>query len=223
MAEYLIYLAPLSSVIALLFAGYFAKTVMGYEEGTDEMQEIAGAIRVGARAYLRRQYRTVVIFFLAMFGVLYAFVYMGYLNVFVPWAFLSGAAFSALAGFIGMTVATQASSRTTYAARSSLNTALRIAFAGGSVMGLTVVGLGLLDLSFWYFLLNWVYRGLEETARIQIITSTMLNFGMGASAMALLLVPVEVSLLRSRCRRRSSWQSRSWYSRGRPSQSCRYC
>lgn len=185
MAEYLIYLAPLSSVIALLFAGYFAKTVMGYEEGTDEMQEIAGAIRVGARAYLRRQYRTVVIFFLAMFGVLYAFVYMGYLNVFVPWAFLSGAAFSALAGFIGMTVATQASSRTTYAARSSLNTALRIAFAGGSVMGLTVVGLGLLDLSFWYFLLNWVYRGLEETARIQIITSTMLNFGMGASAMAL--------------------------------------
>ena len=185
MAEYLVYLAPISSVIALLFAVYFAKTVMKYEEGTEEMQEIAGAIRIGARAYLRRQYRTVVVFFLGMFAVLYVFVHFGYLNVFVPWAFLSGAAFSALAGFIGMTVATQASSRTTYAARSSLNSALRVAFAGGAVMGLTVVGLGLFHLSFWYFLLNWVYRGMEETARIQIITSTMLNFGMGASGMAL--------------------------------------
>src|SRR5699024_10721131 len=124
-------------------------------------------------------------FFVAMFIVLYIFVYLGYLNVFVPWAFISGAGFSALAGVIGMTMATQANVRTANAARTSLNTALRVAFAGGAVTGLIVVGLGLFDLSFWYFLLNWFYKGLEETARIQIITSTMLNFGMGASAMAL--------------------------------------
>lgn len=185
MAQYLIYLAPASAIIALLSVVYFWRTVMKHDEGTQEMVEIAGAIRIGAKAYLRRQYLTVISFFLAMFVVLYIFVYLGYLNMFVPWAFISGAGFSALAGFVGMTMATHANSRTANAARTSLNTALRVAFAGGAVTGLIVVGLGLLDLSFWYFFLNWFYRGLEETARIQIITSTMLNFGMGASSMAL--------------------------------------
>lgn len=185
MENFLIYLAPLGSTIALFFAGYLAIAVKKYSEGTTEMKEIAEAIRVGARAYIRRQYQVVAIFFVAMFILLYVFVYLGYLNVFVPWAFLSGGAFSALAGFIGMATATHANVRTTNAARTSLNGALRVAFAGGSVMGLVVVGLGILDLSIWYFLLSWVYRGLEDVQRIQIITSTMLNFGMGASSLAL--------------------------------------
>lgn len=185
MADSLIYLAPLGSIVALLFAGFLSRTVMKHSEGTDEMRSIAAAIREGARAYLRRQYQTVIIFFVSMFILLYVFVFLGYLNVFVPWAFISGGAFSALAGYIGMSVATQAGARTTNAACTSLNAALRVAFSGGAVMGLTVVGLGLLDLSVWFFALNWVYRGIEEAARMQIITSTMLNFGMGASAMAL--------------------------------------
>ncbi len=195
MAEYLIYLAPVSAVIALGFVVYNWRTVMKHEEGPAEMVEIAQAIRVGARAFMRRQYRAVILFFLAVFVVLYIAVWVtgagglteGYLNAFVPWAFLSGAALSGFSGFLGMTIATYASSRTTNAARNSLNKALRIAFAGGSVMGLVVVGLSLLGLSFWYFFLNSFYlqRGVEEVVRIQIITSTMLNFGMGASSMAL--------------------------------------
>lgn len=185
MASYLIGFAPVSAIVALFFVVYFWRVVMRHDEGTPEMVEIAAAIRVGAKAYLKRQFQTVALFFLIMFGVLYVFVYLGYLNIFVPWAFISGAGFSALAGFIGMSMATQANSRTAHAARSSLNLALRVAFAGGAVTGLVVVGLGLLDLSFWYFLLNWFYRGLEETTRIQNITSTMLTFGVGASSMAL--------------------------------------
>lgn len=185
MVQYLIYLAPASAVAAIIAVVYHWRIVMRHEEGTKEMIEIAQAIRIGARAFLKRQYKTVILFFLAMFVVLYAFVFLGYLNVFVPWAFVSGAAFSAFAGFLGMTMATHANSRTTNAARTSLNKALRVAFSGGAVTGLIVVGLALFHLSFWYFFLSWHYGAIEEMARIQIITSTMLNFGMGASAMAL--------------------------------------
>ena len=98
MSQYLIYLAPVSAVVALLFVVYYWRTVMKYEEGTEEIIEIAEAIRIGARAYIRRQYRTVAVFFLVMFVVLYVFVYFDYLSVFVPWAFISGAGFSGLAG-----------------------------------------------------------------------------------------------------------------------------
>ncbi len=185
MVQYLIYLVPLSAIAAFIGVIYYWRVVMRHDEGTEEMVEIAKAIRIGARAFMRRQYRTVFLFFLAMFIVLYVFLFLGYLNVFVPWAFISGAAFSAFAGFLGMTMATFANSRTANAARTSLNKALRVAFSGGAVTGLIVVGLALFDLSFWYFLLNWYYRGLDEVVRIGIITSTMLNFGMGASAMAL--------------------------------------
>ena len=185
MAEYLLYLAPVSAIIALLGVVYYWRIVMKHDQGTPEMIEIADAIRLGARTYLKRQYQTVLLFFLAMFVVLYVFVYLDYLTVFVPWAFLSGAAFSAFAGFVGMTIATHANSRTTYAARTSLNGALRVALAGGAVTGLIVVGLALFHLSGWYFLLTWFFRGLEEAARIQQVTSTMLTFGVGASSMAL--------------------------------------
>lgn len=185
MVGFFTYFTPVISVIALILAGYFVAHVKKYDEGTAEMREIAEAIRIGARAYIKRQYFVVALFFVVMFVVLYGFVFLGYLNVFVPWAFVSGGIFSALAGYIGMNTATYANVRTTNAARTSLSKALKVAFSGGSVMGLTVVGLALVHLSFWYIFLSWFYRDLVTAQQTQIITSTMLNFGMGASTLAL--------------------------------------
>ncbi len=183
-----IYLAPLAAVLALVFAALQAAKIKKYDRGTEKMQEIADAVRIGARAYLRRQYLSVAYFFGAMFLILVLLATRGYISIFVPFAFLTGGFFSGLAGFIGMSVATGASSRTAQAAQTSLNRGLRVAFASGTVMGMVVVGLGLLDLSFWYFFLNWYYtlvHPVSSALRVQYITSTMLNFGMGASSMAL--------------------------------------
>jgi len=185
MGERLLVLAPAGSLVALAFAAYLARSVLRFDEGDEETRKIARAIREGARAYLRRQYSGVAVFFGFMFVLLLFLALSGYLTVFVPFAFLSGGFFSGLAGFIGMSMATQASSRTTTAARVSLNLGLRIAFSSGAVMGLVVVGLGLLDLSFWYYLLSWYYRTAPVAVRIEQVTSAMLTFGMGASAMAL--------------------------------------
>ena len=176
---------PIGSAIALAYAAYLAFSIMKREEGSKEMVRIASAIRQGARAYLRRQYYGVGLFFAVMFVILLLLAWRGYLSVFTPFAFLTGGFFSGLAGFIGMTVATNSNARTAYAAKQSLNSALTVAFSSGTVMGLVVVGLGLLDLSVWYFLLDWYYRDLELAQRITNITSTMLTFGMGASSMAL--------------------------------------
>lgn len=181
----LILLAPIGSVLALCFAGYLAYSVKKKPEGTDEMKRIAGAIRKGANAYLKRQYSGVAIFFAVMVVILTALAIAGFLTPFVPFAFLTGGFFSGLSGFLGMKIATAANSRTANAARDSLNKGLRVAFNSGAVMGLVVVGLGLLDLSFWYFFLDWFYRDLDPATRIQNITSAMLTFGMGASSMAL--------------------------------------
>jgi len=181
----MLFLAPLGSIIAILFAIFLIWRILRQDEGTPQMKEIAGWVKEGAYAYIKRQYLIVGIFFAVTFSVLFFLYLRGYLIIFVPFAFLTGGFFSGLCGFIGMSVATRASSRTTNAARSSLNSALQIAFSSGAVMGLMVVGLGLLDLSIWYYFLDWYYRGLEEAVRIQNITSTMLNFGMGASSMAL--------------------------------------
>jgi len=170
----LILLAPVGSLLALIFAGYLAFSVFKHSEGNDTMKHIAQAIRQGANAYLKRQYTGVALFFVVMFVILL-----------ILFAFISGGFFSGLAGFIGMKVATGANARTANAAQESLNAGLQVAFSSGAVMGLVVVGLGLLDLSFWYYFLDWFYRALPEAVRIQNITSTMLNFGMGASAMAL--------------------------------------
>ncbi|NQV03969.1 MAG: sodium/proton-translocating pyrophosphatase, partial [Candidatus Omnitrophica bacterium] len=178
-------LAPLGALVAILFAVFLIWKIMRYDEGTTEMKEIATWVREGAYAYIKRQYLIVGIFFAVMFSVLFLLYLRGYLIIFVPFAFLTGGLFSGLCGFIGMSVSTRSSSRTANAARSSLNGALQVAFSSGAVMGLMVVGLGLLDLSAWYYFLSWYYRGLEEAVRIQHITSTMLNFGMGASFMAL--------------------------------------
>ncbi|HAA90043.1 MAG: Putative K(+)-stimulated pyrophosphate-energized sodium pump [Thermoanaerobacterales bacterium 50_218] len=184
--ENLLILAPVGSVLALLFAGYLAYTVIKrYDEGPPEVVFIAEAIREGAKAYLKRQYSGVALFFAVMFVILLVVAWKGYLTFFTPFAFLTGGFFSGLAGFIGMTMATNSSARTAMAAKESLNKALRVAFAGGAVMGLVVVGLGLLDLSIWYYVLDYFYRDLDTATRIQNITSTMLTFGMGASSQAL--------------------------------------
>jgi len=181
----MLFLAPISSLIAILFSIFLIWKIMRHDEGSQEMREIALWVREGAYAYIKRQYMIVGIFFAVSFSVLFFLHLKGYLIIFVPFAFLTGGFFSGLCGFIGMSVATRASSRTANAARSSLNKSLQIAFSSGAVMGLMVVGLGLLDLSIWYYFLDWYYRGLEEAVRIRNITSTMLNFGMGASCMAL--------------------------------------
>ncbi|MFA7283865.1 MAG: sodium-translocating pyrophosphatase, partial [Candidatus Omnitrophota bacterium] len=184
----LLLLAPVGSILALSFAFYLVLSLLKMEEGTDKMKEIGEAVRVGARAYLKRQYLGVSIFFVVVFFILLGMALKNYLVIFVPFAFLTGGFFSGLSGFIGMTVATQSSSRTAQAASKSLNSGLRVAFSSGAVMGLTVVGLGLLDLSIWYYFLDWYYSFNPTplgTEKIAAITSTMLCFGMGASSMAL--------------------------------------
>ncbi|MGI6778974.1 MAG: sodium-translocating pyrophosphatase [Acetivibrionales bacterium] len=184
----LLLLAPVGAVIALLFALYLARTVMKQSEGTDKMIKIAAAIRKGANAYLKRQYTGVAIFFAVMFVILLVLASAGYMTFFVPFAFLTGGFFSGLSGFIGMKIATYANSRTSNGARESLNRGLRVAFSSGAVMGLVVVGLGLFDLSIWFFFLKWYFGthlGMEANQTIQNITSAMLMFGMGASSMAL--------------------------------------
>lgn len=181
----LLLLAPVGSILALLFAAFTAYSVMKHSEGTEDMQRIARAIRQGANAYLKRQYTGVAMFFIVMFVILLVLALNGFLTIFVPFAFLTGGFFSGLSGFLGMKMATNANARTTTAAKQSLNSGLRVAFSSGTVMGLVVVGLGLFDLSFWYYFLSWYYRALDAAARIQNVTSAMLTFGMGASSMAL--------------------------------------
>ncbi|MCM8795141.1 MAG: sodium-translocating pyrophosphatase, partial [Candidatus Omnitrophica bacterium] len=184
----LLWLAPIGSITALLFAFYLSIFILKKDEGNLRMREIAQAVRIGARAYLKRQYLAVAVFFAGVFCVLLTLALKGYLVIFVPFAFLTGGLFSGLSGFIGMSIATQSSNRTATAAMKSLNAALRIAFSSGAVMGLVVVGLGLLDLSIWYYFLNWYYSFHPlplGTDKITAITSTMLCFGMGASSQAL--------------------------------------
>ena len=182
-------LAPVGAVVALLFAFFLSRRVMKADEGTDLMKKIAGAVRKGANAYLKRQYTGVAIFFAVMFVILLILAIAGFLTPFVPVAFLTGGCFSALSGFIGMKIATYANGRTANSASKSLNAGLRIAFSAGGVMGFVVVGLGLLDISIWYFFLKFWYSTVDvmqnEAAQVQAITSAMLTFGMGASSMAL--------------------------------------
>jgi K(+)-stimulated pyrophosphate-energized sodium pump len=181
-------LTPICSIAALVFALYLAFSIMREDEGNDKMKEIALAVRLGARAYLKRQYLGVSLFFIVMFIILLWMAFKNYVVIFVPFAFLTGGFFSGLSGFIGMSVATQSSNRTAAAAMKSLNSGLRVAFSSGAVMGLTVVGLGLLHLTAWYYFLDWYYSGHPLPAnmdKITAITSAMLTFSMGASSLAL--------------------------------------
>ena len=178
--NYLVVFTFFGAIIALLFAVFTAKKVLKFSEGTDLMKKISNSIRKGANAYLKRQYTIVAIFFLCMFVILCLVAAFNLLTWFVPFAFITGGFFSGLSGFIGMKIATAANCRTANACREGLNRGLRVAFSAGSVMGFTVVGLGLLDISVWFMLLKFVFK-LDASA----ITSAMLTFGMGASSMAL--------------------------------------
>ena len=177
---HLYWISLIASLIALFFAYSQAKIVLGSDEGTDKMKQISNAIRTGASAFLNRQYKTVSIFFACMFVVLCIMAFFGKLTWYVPFAFLTGGFFSGLSGFVGMSIATRANNRTACAAQQGLNRGLRVAFSAGSVMGFTVVGLGLLDISLWYALLDLVFHESLEN-----ITAAMVTFGMGASSMAL--------------------------------------
>lgn len=182
----LFYLVPAASVVALLFAWIFYRKMRKEDEGTPTMKQIAQFVREGAMAYLKQQYKIVVIVFiiLAIFFAILAYGF-GVQNPWVPFAFLTGGFFSGLAGFIGMNTATYASGRTANAARRSLNAGLKVAFRSGAVMGLTVVGLGLLDIAIWWILLNAFVVEASEAQKLVVITTTMLTFGMGASTQAL--------------------------------------
>lgn len=188
METYLFWLIPFASVVALIFAGLFYRQMMRESEGTPEMQKIAAHVRRGAMSYLKQQYKIVTLVFIGLV-ILFAIMAYGFnlQNHWVPVAFLTGGFFSGLSGYLGMKTATYASARTANAARHSLNGGLRIAFRSGAVMGLVVVGLGLFDISFWYLLLEHFIPAdaMNPTAKLCIITTTMLTFGMGASTQAL--------------------------------------
>ncbi|MBR0084503.1 MAG: sodium/proton-translocating pyrophosphatase, partial [Bacteroidales bacterium] len=182
----LFYAVPCASIVALLFAFIFYRQMKKQDEGTPTMKQIAQYVREGAMAYLKQQYKVVVIVFviMAVFFAVLAYVFKVQ-NPWVPFAFLTGGFFSGLAGFIGMKTATFASGRTAAAARRSLNSGLKVAFRSGAVMGLTVVGLGLLDIAIWYIVLNAFIAEASEAQKLVVITTTMLTFGMGASTQAL--------------------------------------
>ena len=175
------WLVPVASVTALLMAWAFFRSMMQANEGTPRMIEIAGHVRRGAMAYLKQQYKVVLIVFIILAIIFSIMAYgFGVQNPWVPFAFLTGGFFSGLAGFFGMKTATYASARTANAARQNLDSGLKIAFRSGAVMGLTVVGLGLLDIAAWFLVLN-----LFDADGLISITTTMLTFGMGASTQAL--------------------------------------
>ena len=197
-------LVPFASILALVFAWFFFKSMMKNSEGTDRMKEIAQYVREGAMAYLKRQYKVVGIVFVILFILLTIMAYFGVQNPFVPIAFLTGGFFSGLCGFLGMKTATFASARTAHGASKSLNKGLQVAFRSGAVMGLVVVGFALLDIAAWYWFLNsvifspehmanglhfaglqFVHEGTTDTQKLIEITTTMLTFGMGASTQAL--------------------------------------
>ncbi len=178
--DYVIYLVLAASVLALGFAYYFYKSMLNEDEGTDLMKKIASHVRKGAMAYLKQQYKVVIIVFVVLAVIFAVMAYFGLQNEWVWFAFLTGGFFSGLAGFFGMKTATYASARTANAAKNSLNDGLRVAFRSGAVMGLTVVGLALLDISLWFIILTQF-----TDYDLVVITTTMLTFGMGASTQAL--------------------------------------
>ena len=183
----IIYIVLAASILALAFAFIFYKQMMKQDEGTDLMKKIAAHVRKGAMAYLKQQYKVVIIVFIILAAIFGIMAYFKLQNGIVWFAFLTGGFFSGLAGFFGMKTATYASARTANAARNSLNSGLKVAFRSGAVMGLVVVGLALLDVSVWFLVLNGT--GLLEAVGAQkdliTITTTMLTFGMGASTQAL--------------------------------------
>ena len=185
MANNIFCLVPFSAVVGLGFAFYFFRQMMKESEGNDTMKNIAQHVRVGAMSYLRQQYKVVLLVFVVLVVVFSIMAHLGLQNPWVPFAFLTGGLFSGLAGYFGMKTATHASARTAHAASTSLNRGLQIAFRSGAVMGLVVVGLALVDISAWYWVLDHVIDDLKPGHKLVIVTTTMLTFGMGASTQAL--------------------------------------
>ena len=184
MMDNLFWIGFVGAAIAIAFAWLQSRRVMTFSEGSDKMAKIAASIREGANAYLKHQYTTVAKVFLVVFLVLLvmAFATGGeMLSQFTPFAFLTGGIWSMLAGFVGMKIATSSNARTAQAASESLNKGLRVAFSSGSVMGFTVVGLGMLDISIWFVILRFV-AGIDDPLTLGNI---MVMNGMGASFMAL--------------------------------------
>ncbi|MBT3269121.1 sodium-translocating pyrophosphatase [Candidatus Poribacteria bacterium] len=181
------WIAPIGSLVALVFAVIFYRSVVSKDEGTPEMIEIAQAVREGAMAYLKRQYKVVSVIFAVLFVVFLVMAFgLKAQNTVVPFAFLTGGLFSGLCGFFGMKTATQASARTTHAARASLNGGLQVAFRAGAVMGLVVVGFALLDITGWFLALYYLFPASFFSGNpLPQITVIMLSFGMGASTQAL--------------------------------------
>jgi len=196
MENNIFYLVPIASIVALGFAYYFFKQMLKESEGTDTMKKIAKHVRDGAMAYLKQQYKVVTIVFVVLTAIFAIMAYgLEIQNPWVPFAFITGGFFSGLAGFFGMKTATYASARAANAAQRSLNDGLQLAFRSGAVMGLVVVGLGLLDISVWFYALQYFIGALDSTVnaviaadpsmKLIIITTTTLTFGMGASTQAL--------------------------------------
>jgi len=175
----LFWLAPLSTVIGLAFAGYLAWRILREDPGDEKMQKISAAIREGAKAYLSQQYKILLIFTIILSIILLLLSFIGFVSPFAPYAFATGCFFSALAGYLGMSIATKANCRTAAAARKSMNSGLRVAFSSGSVMGLTSVSMAIGQLLIWYYLLSAFGRSPEE------IASIILTVGMGASSISL--------------------------------------
>jgi K(+)-stimulated pyrophosphate-energized sodium pump len=187
MIIYLFWLGIFGAAVALVFALMQSRKVLKYSEGNEKMVKIAQAIRTGANAYLKRQYRTVVVFFAIVFVVLCALAFVpgffgekGLVNPYAPFAFITGGFFTGLSGYIGMKVATNANARTANAASESLNKGLRVSFSSGSVMGFTVVGFGLLDITAWFLVLHYVFGADAVT-----IGESMVKFGLGVASMAM--------------------------------------
>lgn len=179
-------IVPATSLLALIFAYIFFRQMMKHSEGTDTMKRIAEHVRKGASAYLKQQYKIVLIVFVII-TIIFSFLayYLGVQNKWVPFAFISGGTFSGLAGFFGMKAATYASARVANACRTSLNDGLKLAFRSGAVMGLVVVGLVLLDISIWFLVLNHFIPEMDGGYKLMTISAIMLTFGMGASTQAL--------------------------------------
>ena len=174
-----VYTAGLVAVLTLGYVGYLIVRLQGFDAGEDRIRQLSSYVREGAEAFLRRQYMVVSVFLLALFAILLLMSFVGLLNFWAPWAFLTAGATSGLAGYLGMKIATASNGRTTTAAKHSLNRALRVAFEAGSVMGFSVVGLGLLYITFWFIILSSIGVGLQEIAQV------LLTSAMGASSVAL--------------------------------------
>jgi len=178
--ENLFWLGYIGAGAGLLFAAILIRKVMSYPEGNETMVKISQSIREGANAYMKRQYSTVIVFFIAMFAILMILSLFDLVNIFTPFAFLTGGLFTGFSGFVGMKIATYANVRTANAANTGLNKALRVAFSSGSVMGFVVNGLGLLDITTWFILLKFVFKVDDGQ-----IAQTMVTFGMGIASMAM--------------------------------------